>query len=371
MGTFYFMVGKKVFNPNSFYGCIFKFAIIYSLICKSNCYGGDMKTIVTVFLFIFSMGSFLFSGTPVIDGVFDGEAVWGPPVAVADGVAGWSNVNIDKIYVTYDDNYVYFAGLFVSGGEPAPWMRAAFDFNVKTDGGPYDPWGEAVIYDYQPSDQKPDFVIVGRLGDDANWAEIRSWDGTDWDNGGGVDHFGTDMAWTVDLNCIEARISKDSLGDATNLDVQFYVSGNNYSEHGTFDACPDDSVTPDWYTQTPLDNYAENIDIGQSLAISSEPNAPAENFVLYQNYPNPFGRSQTFRDNASTTIRYQLLYDSDIRLTVYNTRGQVVRVLVNERQPSGLHQAVFDASNLASGVYVYRLETKEGFSQFKKMLLIR
>ena len=331
-----------------------------------------MKRFVTFFVAsLLICVTALTAGTPVIDGIFDGEEVWGAPVAVADRVPGWSDVNIDKLYVTYDDSYVYFAGLFVPGGEPAPWMRAAFDFNVKADGGPYDPWGDAVIYDYQPADQKPDFVIVGRLGDDSNWAEIRSWDGNDWDNGAGVNHFSTDMAWSVDLNCIEARISKDSLGTATVMDVQFYVSGNNYSEHGTFDACPDDSVTPDWYTPTPLDNYALDVSISTSSDIAANPDNPVRDFILYQNSPNPFGERGSLRGNPSTTIRYRLNKSDRVRLTVYNLLGQAVRVLVNEKQSAGTHQVRFDPGDLVSGVYFYRLETGKGSSQFKKMLLVR
>ncbi len=330
-----------------------------------------MKLVANLLALSFFVFISLYAGTPVIDGVFDGEAVWGTPVAVADGVAGWQGVNIDKIYVTWDENYAYFAGLFHEGGVPAPWMRAAFDFNIKPDGGPHDPWGEAVIYAYEPQDQKPDFVIVGRLGDGSNWAEIRSWDGLDWDAGGGVNLFPTEMAWTVDLNCIEARISKDSLGGADVCDVQFYVSGNNYSEHGTFDACPDDSVTPDWVTPTPLDNYAENVTIGVPSSIGPQADV-LQGFALEQNYPNPF--------NPTTAIRYALPKAADLELTIYNTLGQKVRTLALTQQLAGQYRVQWDSRDeqgkpVASGVYVYQLKAHtasgENFIQLKKMVLMR
>jgi len=87
-----------------------------------------------------------------------------------------------------------------------------------------------------------------------------------------------------------------------------------------------------------------------------------ERFFLQQNYPNPF--------NPSTIISWQLAVGSQVELTVYNVTGQRVTILVNERQPAGTHSVAFDASHLASGVYLYRLETDQ-FVETKKMVLMR
>ena len=83
---------------------------------------------------------------------------------------------------------------------------------------------------------------------------------------------------------------------------------------------------------------------------------------LSQNYPNPF--------NPSTTIDYVLPAFTNVELSVYNLRGQKVAMLANEPQNAGLHTATFDASNLTSGVYLYKLQTN-GFSTMKKMLLVK
>ena len=83
---------------------------------------------------------------------------------------------------------------------------------------------------------------------------------------------------------------------------------------------------------------------------------------LHQNYPNPF--------NPSTTIRYGLPSRSHVVLTVYNTLGQQVATLVQGEQEAGFHEAVFDASGLASGVYLYRLQAGD-FLQTKRLLLLR
>jgi hypothetical protein len=84
--------------------------------------------------------------------------------------------------------------------------------------------------------------------------------------------------------------------------------------------------------------------------------------TLEQNYPNPF--------NPSTTIRYGLPVRSHVTLTVFNTLGQQVATLVNGEIEAGFHEAVFDASGLASGVYLYRLQAGD-FVQIRRLVLVR
>ncbi|MBI1803971.1 MAG: T9SS type A sorting domain-containing protein, partial [Ignavibacteriae bacterium] len=88
----------------------------------------------------------------------------------------------------------------------------------------------------------------------------------------------------------------------------------------------------------------------------------SHSFALNANYPNPF--------NPSTLISYNLPEESNAHLVVYNLLGQQVATLVNEVQSEGAHSVTFDASNLPSGVYYYRLEAA-GLSQVQKMLLSR
>ncbi len=86
-------------------------------------------------------------------------------------------------------------------------------------------------------------------------------------------------------------------------------------------------------------------------------------FALNQNYPNPF--------NPSTAISYQLSTVSTVRLVVYNALGQKVRTLVSGKQDAGEHRVTFNADGLASGIYVYKLTTDNGFVQTRKMILVR
>jgi hypothetical protein len=85
-------------------------------------------------------------------------------------------------------------------------------------------------------------------------------------------------------------------------------------------------------------------------------------FALYQNYPNPF--------NSTTTIEFTLPSAAHVELIVYNALGQKVKTLVNQVQGAGYQCATFDAGNLASGMYIYRLQTGE-FSQTRRLLLLR
>ena len=85
-------------------------------------------------------------------------------------------------------------------------------------------------------------------------------------------------------------------------------------------------------------------------------------FTLSQNYPNPF--------NPSTTIKFRLPKSSEVTLTVFDILGREVSVLVNEKREAGAYEVKFDGSNLASGVYFYRLQAGD-FVETKTMLVLR
>jgi hypothetical protein len=83
---------------------------------------------------------------------------------------------------------------------------------------------------------------------------------------------------------------------------------------------------------------------------------------LSQNYPNPF--------NPNTTIKFELPTSSHVSLTVYDILGREASVLVNEKREAGAYEVKFDGSNLASGVYFYRIQAGS-FVQTKRLLLLR
>jgi Secretion system C-terminal sorting domain/Protein of unknown function (DUF1565) len=111
------------------------------------------------------------------------------------------------------------------------------------------------------------------------------------------------------------------------------------------------------------DRMAKNINAGISIPVVAI--GIPDVFALRQNYPNPF--------NPSTTIQYDLPENGKVTLTIYNSLGQTVGTLVNQKQVAGAYDVKFNASNLASGVYLYRV-TVEGTKNFvmtKKMILMK
>jgi hypothetical protein len=91
-------------------------------------------------------------------------------------------------------------------------------------------------------------------------------------------------------------------------------------------------------------------------------NQMPEAFYLHQNFPNPF--------NPSTVISWQLAVSSPVTLTVYNLAGQKVATLLSASLPSGFHEYEWNAAEMASGVYLYRLEAGN-YSEMKKMVLMK
>ncbi len=95
---------------------------------------------------------------------------------------------------------------------------------------------------------------------------------------------------------------------------------------------------------------------------SAQAGALPHEYDLAQNFPNPF--------NPSTVIRYAIPVKSHVLLTVHNLLGQVVATIVNGDEDAGYHEIRFEALNLASGVYLYRIEAGR-FVETRKLTLIR
>ena len=98
------------------------------------------------------------------------------------------------------------------------------------------------------------------------------------------------------------------------------------------------------------------------VPVHTEKEDQPSGFALDQNYPNPF--------NPTTNISYSLGRTSEVKLEIFNVLGQKVQTLVDERKNPGTYRITFDARNLSSGMYFYKLSTS-GFTQTKKMVLIK
>lgn len=103
------------------------------------------------------------------------------------------------------------------------------------------------------------------------------------------------------------------------------------------------------------------LQLGGVVSVDEEESIPTE-YVLSQNFPNPF--------NPSTNIRFSLPRTSHVRLTIYDVLGKEITTLVNNELAAGTHTLAWNASNLASGIYLYKIEA-DNFNKVNKMLLLK
>jgi hypothetical protein len=122
----------------------------------------------------------------------------------------------------------------------------------------------------------------------------------------------------------------------------------------------DNSVNPGSYVYR-LKQIDFNGQFEYSDVIELDVTPPLE-FGLTQNYPNPF--------NPTTSIKFSLAEAGNVKLAIYNMLGEEVSVLIDGQKDAGFFEVNFDASNLSSGTYIYRLEAP-GYVEAKKMILMK
>ncbi|MDX1429552.1 MAG: T9SS type A sorting domain-containing protein, partial [Rhodothermales bacterium] len=125
-----------------------------------------------------------------------------------------------------------------------------------------------------------------------------------------------------------------------------FMQGILWYSFGNFKLMPDDLAT----------------DVGPVTNVGTEDESLPGKFALGQNYPNPF--------NPSTTIEYSVPATGSVTLEVYDMLGRSVALLVDGERAAGTYTAQFDATELASGMYLYRL-TAGSDVQVRKMMLLK
>ena len=136
-------------------------------------------------------------------------------------------------------------------------------------------------------------------------------------------------------------------------------SGTAYAAGATYSGATNLTLYPRWIKEISLSVWEKSNQIAA---------APAK-FALGQNYPNPF--------NPSTTITYSITERSAVVLTIYNALGQLVSTVENGMTDAGVYEYTFNASQMPSGVYFYRLEAMsqqnsgKAFVETRKMLLMK
>jgi len=152
------------------------------------------------------------------------------------------------------------------------------------------------------------------------------------------------------VNANEWSVAGFVKGNSTTSEVSSYTFTDNVAKFGA-------AVYNYRLKQIDFDGTAKYYNLSQNVEIT----AP-KTFALEQNFPNPF--------NPTTSISFSLPTESKVSLEVYDVLGKVVRTLVNENRAAGSYTVTFDASNLSSGVYFYRLTAGEN-TLLKKMNLMK
>jgi cyclomaltodextrinase len=148
----------------------------------------------------------------------------------------------------------------------------------------------------------------------------------------------------------------------TNQEKTFTLQGNLYT--GSYrDAFSNDSVFFSENTDMTLPPWGYRVyESGSGIILAQNDETPINDFTLSQNYPNPF--------NPTTKIKYSILLPSNVSIKVYNTLGKEIETLVDEYKSAGSYEISFNAKNLSSGVYFYRIITGS-YSETNKMLLLK
>lgn len=297
-------------------------------------------------------------------------------IGVAPGNSTTANDAIATIPVTLEDGRTYVAianGVLNPNGFATNPDGANTGFNLFAVDGIREESGtklgvSTVIF--HGSTDAPTVDIYARVGSGWNWRVVN-----DASYGNFTDNkflFAKNYTLTVtpgNSTAVVASFNANLTGLGGGAAVVF-ASGflnpganGNGPAFGIFAALPNGSVVA-FPAATP--SPMVEIEADEESALAAELNRSTsilpESFELSQNYPNPF--------NPTTTISFALPKSSQVSLTVFNILGQEVARLVDGTMPAGTHQVNFDASNVSSGIYFYRIQTDE-FSEQKKMVLLK
>ena len=283
---------------------------------------------------------------------------------VATGAVDNDNDLTGTVYLAVDDDYLYFAADVVDDsyyfGDGDWWNQDALQLFI----GLYNLTGPK--HSSIKRGDEPDYILY------ANEATLQ----LDISNGGSLSAPGTDSYYFEGFNpdyATEGRVSLDAIAEANGdarfhpvngmripIDIYFHDNDNGTWEGNVgFSAFSTDQQwnNPGEWAHTWIGDQSEVVAVDDN-----ENKLNAEEFALYPNYPNPF--------NPSTTIRFSLPEDQLVSLSIFNLRGQLVELLLNDRRSAGEHIINWNAGNLASGVYIYQIRSS-GKSITQKMILMK
>jgi len=169
-----------------------------------------------------------------------------------------------------------------------------------------------------------------------------------------------ELTWSTATEINNKGFDIERSSDNSSFEVIGFVSGFGSTTERKYYSFVDEKTSNGTYYYR-LKQIDFDGAVHYSQVVSTDVSAPVQ-FELKQNYPNPF--------NPSTKINYSINEAGLVKLSVYNLLGEIVSIIVNQNQEAGSYNVEFDASNIESGVYFYKLESGNQV-QTKKLMLIK
>jgi hypothetical protein len=303
---------------------------------------------------------------PVIDGNLDAAYVGANQTTMDFVQAGGTLTRMTTVsdfdyrfYGLYDDHYIYGFYRVYDDYIDTTWTGASYqedgiemfiDANNTHDANAYSA-SHAYQMNLRPQDKIDSVKAVYKKGLDYNWKLVPQLDDTVFSDRGGY--------------TLEFKMSLDSLGFTTPPAVgtafSFQLQADDNDGTGR-------AHTANWWYSPANTDYLNTLQWGDAkfgpaivTSVGRNSGQTIRSFELAQNYPNPF--------NPSTEISFTLAKSEKVRLAVYNLLGKEVAVLVNGTRNAGSQTVTFNAKNLSSGVYFYKLQAGSTVLAKKMMLL--
>jgi len=299
------------------------------------------------------------TAAPVIDGVMDEAWDRSPDFSsnvyvtqnngepdenwdIYDKVDDWNDMDFD-FRAMWDDDYFYF---FANVRDDMISVEAGADHEKDS----------FELY-FDGDNSKNEVVEAGVSAYDDNDKQLRAiYTDTPTEN---IAFAATDLGWDI-----EWRISYDELGwtPEAGFDIGFDVQLNDQDDPADLRSGMARWWSNDNYSWLDPSLFGNALLVLEPSAVEKQNNgAIVTDYQLAQNYPNPF--------NPTTNIEYAVPTTSNVKLTVFDMLGKEVATLVNQTQANGVYRVAFDASNLPSGVYFYKLDTGSQVLTQKMMLV--